>query len=169
MILWTNLLESIQGICKSPTYRFEDTIVWERCISEDLKSISITVWYSASEVFVHFPCPSSNLVYRSFESTLVIPPQTQYHWRTRSSKLCQINFMEVSMKIDLLGSNDHRGYIPPWDKLFSSIVFLFHNHTQLLINFTCLPLIWVLNLLNIIAIVMYYYTLVHVFVLKLFN
>ncbi len=29
-------------------------------ISEDLKSILITVWYSASEVFVHLPCPSSN-------------------------------------------------------------------------------------------------------------
>ncbi len=29
-----------------------------------------TVWYNASEVFVHLPCPSSNLVYRSLESTL---------------------------------------------------------------------------------------------------
>ncbi len=41
-------------------------------IYEDLKSILITVWYSVSEVFVHLPCPSSNLVYRSFESTLDI-------------------------------------------------------------------------------------------------
>ncbi len=69
-------LESIQGIRKRPTYRFEDTIVWERFlfisggISEDLKSILITVWYSTSEVFVHLPCSSSNLVYRSLESTL---------------------------------------------------------------------------------------------------
>ncbi len=39
-------------------------------ISEDLKSILITVWYSSSEVFVHLPCPSSNLVSRSLESTL---------------------------------------------------------------------------------------------------
>ncbi len=39
-------------------------------ISEDLKSIFITIWYSASEVFVHLPCPSSNLVYRSLELTL---------------------------------------------------------------------------------------------------
>ena len=39
-------------------------------ISEDLKSILITVRYNASEVFVHLPCPSSNLVYRSLESTL---------------------------------------------------------------------------------------------------
>ena len=28
--MWNLLLESIQGICKHPTYRFEDTIVWER-------------------------------------------------------------------------------------------------------------------------------------------
>ncbi len=40
-------------------------------ISKDLKSISITVRYSTSQVFVHIPCPSSNLVYRSLESTLV--------------------------------------------------------------------------------------------------
>ncbi len=40
-------------------------------ISEDLKSILITIWYSASEVFVHPLCPSSNFVYRSLESTLV--------------------------------------------------------------------------------------------------
>ncbi len=26
----TGILELIQGICKRPTYRFEDTIVWER-------------------------------------------------------------------------------------------------------------------------------------------
>ncbi len=38
-------------------------------ISEDLKSILITVWYRASEVFVHLLCRSSNLVYRSLEST----------------------------------------------------------------------------------------------------
>ncbi len=41
-------------------------------ISKDLKSIMITVCSSASEVFLHFPCPSSNLVYRSLESTLVL-------------------------------------------------------------------------------------------------
>ncbi len=39
-------------------------------IFEDLKSILITVWYSASELFVHLPCPSSNLVYRFLELTL---------------------------------------------------------------------------------------------------
>ena len=38
-------------------------------ISEDLKSILITIWYSASESFVHLPW-SSNLVYRSLESIL---------------------------------------------------------------------------------------------------
>ncbi len=32
------------------------------------------VWYSASEVFVHLPCPSSNLVYRALESTLALQP-----------------------------------------------------------------------------------------------
>ncbi len=40
-------------------------------ISEDLKSILITVWYSASGFFVHLPCPSSNLVYRFLESNLM--------------------------------------------------------------------------------------------------
>ncbi len=49
-----------------------------RGISEDLKSILITVWYSASEVFVHLRCPSSNLVYRSLESTLVHAPSTMF-------------------------------------------------------------------------------------------
>ena len=29
-VLYTLLLESIQGICKGPTCRFEDTTVWER-------------------------------------------------------------------------------------------------------------------------------------------
>ncbi len=62
------LLESIQGICKRPTYPFEDTIVWERW---HFWRSEITVWYSASEVFVHLPCPSSNLVHRSLESTLI--------------------------------------------------------------------------------------------------
>ena len=28
-------------------------------------------------------------------SILVISPQTQYHWRPRSSKLCQVTFVEV--------------------------------------------------------------------------
>ncbi len=52
------VLEAIQGIHKHPTHQFEDTIVW---FSEDLKSILIsviTVWYNASEVFVHLPCQS---------------------------------------------------------------------------------------------------------------
>ncbi len=39
-------------------------------ISEDLKLILITIWHSASQIFVHLPRPSSNLVYRSHESTL---------------------------------------------------------------------------------------------------
>ncbi len=62
ILLWWPILESIQEICKRPTYRFEDTIVWER-------------WHFLIQgiirVFVHLPCPSSNLVYRSFESTLI--------------------------------------------------------------------------------------------------
>ena len=29
--VWYIVLESIQGIRKRPTHRFEDTIVWERC------------------------------------------------------------------------------------------------------------------------------------------
>ncbi len=40
-------------------------------ISEDLKSILITVCYSSWEVFVHLPCPSPNFVYRFLESTLM--------------------------------------------------------------------------------------------------
>ncbi len=64
--------ESIQGICKRPTYINLKIPLFEKgSISEDLQSILITIWYSASEVFVHLPCPSSNLVYnRPLESTL---------------------------------------------------------------------------------------------------
>ncbi len=61
------LKESIQGICKCLTYRFEDNIVWEPGLRE---VAFLKIWYSASEVFVHLPCPSSNLVYKSLESTL---------------------------------------------------------------------------------------------------
>ncbi len=67
------VLESIQWICKRPTYRFEDTIVWERWhFWRSEINIDYTVWYSASDVFVHLRCPSSNLVYRSLESTLIV-------------------------------------------------------------------------------------------------
>ncbi len=86
------MTESTQGIDKRPTHRFEDTIVWERCyfwrseINIDL--IPYTVWYSASEVFVHLPCPSSNLVYNSLESTLVQTfRRTWYWWYSYPNKL----------------------------------------------------------------------------------
>ncbi len=46
-------------------------------ISEDLKSILITVIYSTSQFFAHLPCPSSNLAYRSLESTL---NKSNYMW-----------------------------------------------------------------------------------------
>ncbi len=59
--------ESIQGIRKRPTYRFENTIVWERW---HFWRSEINIDYSASKGFVHLPCPSSNFVYRSLESTL---------------------------------------------------------------------------------------------------
>ncbi len=53
-----------------------------------MKSILITVWYSASEVFVHLPCPSSNLVYRSLESTLVLVPCLFLIWINGFIRLC---------------------------------------------------------------------------------
>ncbi len=65
-------LESIQGIRKRPTHRFEDNIVWERWhfwrseINTDFCLIQCIRCFCSS------PCPSSNLVYRSLESTLVI-------------------------------------------------------------------------------------------------
>ncbi len=64
------LLELIQGICKHPTYWFEHTTVWERWHFWRCQINIDYVWYSASEVFVHLSCPSSNLVYRSLKSTL---------------------------------------------------------------------------------------------------
>ncbi len=39
-------------------------------ISEDLKSILIIVRYNTPQYFANLPCPSSNLVYRSLESTI---------------------------------------------------------------------------------------------------
>ncbi len=41
-------------------------------ISEDLKSILNTVRYRTSQFFAHLPWTSSNLVYRSFESFLIM-------------------------------------------------------------------------------------------------
>ena len=67
----TTRLESIQWICKRPTYRFEYTIVWERW---HFWRSEINIDYRLIQCirgFVHLPCPSSNLVYRSLESTLV--------------------------------------------------------------------------------------------------
>ncbi len=40
-------------------------------ISEDQTSILSTVRYSTLQFFAHLPCPSTNLLYRSFEPTLV--------------------------------------------------------------------------------------------------
>ena len=64
------IVESIQGICKCPTYRFEDTIVWERWhfwrseINIDYHLIQCIRGFCS-----YLPCPSSNLVYRPLEST----------------------------------------------------------------------------------------------------
>ncbi len=65
------LLESIQGIYKRPTYRFGDTIVWERW---HFWRAEINIDYCLIQCirgFIHLPCPSSNLVYRSLELTLM--------------------------------------------------------------------------------------------------
>ncbi len=75
--------ESIQGIRKRPTHRFEDTIVWERWYFWRSEiNIDYRLIYSASEVFVDLPCPSSNLVYRSLESTLINVSRRRYQMTT---------------------------------------------------------------------------------------
>ena len=68
-----NGLESIQRICKRPTYRFEDTIVWKRW---HFWRSEINIGYRLIQCvcisgFCSSPCPSSNVVYRSLESTWI--------------------------------------------------------------------------------------------------
>ncbi len=67
-------------------------------ISEDLKLILTTVWYSASEGFVHLPCPSSNLVYRSLESTLHdLTVRMKMIWSDSSSIRAFWDFVALSL------------------------------------------------------------------------
>ncbi len=110
-ILWPlTSLESIQGIRKCPTYRFEE----RGGISEDLKSILITVWYvSASDVFVHLPCPSSNLVYRSLESTLRCMIQSLRSYMTTSLVQIEVCLFSVWSRTNNKGVNNMiQTYIP---------------------------------------------------------
>ncbi len=104
--IWMIMLESIQGICK----RTSNIQIWRyHCLRE---VVFLKIWNQywlpsdtvhrsrGSEVFVHLPCPSSKLVYRSLESTLV--------WFTVSKKGVHLCQMAVSNTYGARRKNAHK-------------------------------------------------------------